>query len=458
MIPQSLNTLAEWTDGRLLAGDAHAVVGSVCTDTRNITPGCLFVALSGERFDAHDFAAQAIEAGAAAVLVSRVVAVPAGAGVVLVEDTLIALQAMAAAYRRVWDGFVIGLTGSNGKTSTKDMIRAVLARRFKVCATLGNLNNHIGLPLTVLSAEAEETHGVFEMGMNHPGEIAPLAAIAGPDVAVITNIGTAHIEYMGSREAIALEKGMLAEAVHPDGMVILNANDPFTPSLIARSQAQVLTAGTETGEVKVTDVHSSGAGCSFFLHLPDHSSAQVQLAVPGLHMAGNAALAAAVGYHFGLRLEEIVEGLEGAVLTHGRLELRAADGLLFLDDSYNANPDSMRAALETLLSFVCTGKRIAVLGRMGELGDTADREHRALGAAIHLAGVDQLCVVGSGDAGLISAGYLEASGNPSKHHSFADHATCAAHLRATAGPTDIILVKGSRSAAMERVIEPPAAV
>ena len=457
MIPQSLTTLTEWTGGRLLAGDPHGVVGSVCTDTRNITPGCLFVALLGERFDAHDFAAQAIEAGAAAVLVSRPVTMPEGAAVLLVDDTLVALQAMAAAYRRVWDGLVIGLTGSNGKTSTKDMIRAVLARRFKVCATSGNLNNHIGLPLTVLSAEAEETHAVCEMGMNHPGEIAPLAAIAGPDVAVVTNIGTAHIEHLGSREAIALEKGMLVEAVHPDGMVILNANDSFTPDLVARSQAQVLTAGTETGDVRVTDVHSSGAGCSFFLHLPDHSSAQVQLGVPGLHMAGNAALAAAVGYHLGFRMEEIVEGLESAVLTHGRLQLRAADGLLFLDDSYNANPDSMRAALETLLSFVCTGKRIAVLGRMGELGDIAEREHRSLGAAVHLAGVDQLCVVGAGDATLISAGYLGAGGNPARHHSFPDHAACAAHLRATAGPTDLILVKGSRSAAMELVIEPPAA-
>lgn len=457
MIPQSLTTLTEWTGGRLLAGDPHAVVGSVCTDTRRITPGCLFVALSGERFDAHDFAAQAIAAGAAAVLVSREVTVPEGAGVILTADPLTGLQSIAAAYRRVWGGVVIGLTGSNGKTSTKDMIRAVLARRFKVRATQGNLNNHIGLPLSVLGAEALDTHGVFEMGMNHPGEIAPLAAIAGPDVAVITNIGTAHIEYMGSREAIALEKGMLAEAVHPDGMVILNANDPFTPGIAARSQAQVLTAGVETGDVEVTDVRSAGAGCSFFLHLPDHSSAQVQLAVPGRHMAANAALAAAVGYYLGLRLEEIVEGLESAVLTRGRLELRAADGLLFLDDSYNANPDSMRAALETLLSFVCTGQRIAVLGRMGELGDTAEREHRALGAAVHQAGVDQLCVVGTGDAALISAGYLEAGGDPAKHHAFIGHEACAVHLRATAGPTDLILIKGSRSAAMECVIEPPVA-
>jgi len=454
MTPQTLATFAEWSGSRLWSGDPHAIAAGVCTDTRRIVPGCLFVALKGDNFDAHDFAAEALSAGAAAVLVSREVMVPEGSGVLLAEDTLTALQSLAATWRREWGGLVIGLTGSNGKTSTKDMIRAVLSRRFKVCSTQGNLNNHIGLPLTVLSADASDTHGVFEMGMNHPGEIAPLAAIAGPDVAVITNIGTAHIEYMITREAIALEKGMLAEAVHPDGIVILNANDPYTPEIAARSQARVITAGKDVGEVKVSDIRTSGSGCTFYLHLPDHSSCQVQLPVPGRHMAGNAALAAAVGFHFGLRAEEIVEGLESVALTHGRIQIRAVDGLLFIDDSYNANPDSMRAALDTLHSFTCTGRRIAVLGRMGELGSTAEEEHRALGAAVHLCGVDGLCVVGAGDPELISTGFLEAGGDPARHHAFATHASCAAWLRATAGATDIILVKGSRSAAMERVIEP----
>ncbi len=457
MTPQTLETMARWSGARRVSGDPETLVSSVETDSRNLTPGCLFIALRGDRFDAHDFAGAAVQAGAAALLVSREVAVPEGCGVLLAEDTLTALQSLAAAWRMEWAGLVVGLTGSNGKTSTKDMIRSVLGRRFKVCATAGNLNNHIGLPLTVLSAGREETHGVFEMGMNHPGEIAPLAAIARPDVAVITNVGTAHIEFMGTREAIALEKGMLAEAVSADGLVVLNANDAFTPSIAARCRASVLTAGIDEGDIKVTDVHSSGAGCSFFLHLPDHSVQQVQLGVPGRHMAGNAALAAAVGWHFGLRAEEITEGLENATLTHGRLQIRTADGLLFLDDSYNANPDSMRVALETLMTFDGTGKRIAVLGRMGELGNTAELAHRQLGTAAFETGVDALCVVGTGEASFISAGFLEAGGEPSRHHAFATHAACAAHLRATAGPNDIILVKGSRASAMENVIHPPAA-
>ncbi len=452
MIPQTLATLAEWSGARLIAGDPLAVASSVGSDTRRIEPGSLLVALRGEHYDAHDFVGQA--GAAAAVLVSRAVAAPPGVGVLLVEDTLLGLQRLAARYRRHWGGIVVGLTGSNGKTSTKDMIQAVLGERFRVCATRGNLNNHIGLPLSVLSAGAEHSHGVFEMGMNHPGEIAPLAAVAAPEVAVITNIGTAHIEYMGSREAIALEKGSLAEAVAPDGMVVLNANDSFTPAIAARCRAGVLTAGIEAGEVRVTEVRSAGAGCAFTLQLPDHTCGLVRLGVPGRHMAGNAALAAAVGYHLGLRVEEIVAGLERAVLSGGRLQLRLVDGLRFLDDSYNANPDSMRAALETLRTFAAEGRRVAVLGRMGELGATARAAHLALGAAVQELGIDQLCVVGSGDADLIGEGYVAAGGAPAKLRSFSDAAAAAAFLRASAGPGDLILVKGSRSAAMERVIQP----
>lgn len=454
MICQTVSQISAWCGGNLLSGNPETAVAGVCTDTRKIQPGSLFVALRGEQFDAHHFVRDALAAGAAAVLVSQSMDLPESAAVIHVENTLTALQTLAARYRRDWGGQVIGLTGSNGKTSTKDMLQSVLSRRFRVCATPGNLNNHIGLPLSVLGLRKDDTHGVFEMGMNHPGEIAPLAAVAGPDVAVITNIGTAHIEYMGSRAAIALEKGTLAEAVHPDGVVVLNANDPFTPEIAARCQARVLTAGVGAGDIRISDIRTAGAGCTFFLHLPGQPQQQVQLQVPGRHMAVNAGLAAAVGFHYGLTIQEIVEGLETTLLTHGRLQIRESGGLLFLDDSYNANPDSMRAALETLMSFSGTGRRVAVLGRMGELGTTAAAEHRSLGTAVWQAGVDELCVVGQGEALLISAGFLEAGGHPAKHHAFPDHVACARHLRSTAGPTDLILVKGSRSAAMERVIEP----
>ncbi|RYD38001.1 MAG: UDP-N-acetylmuramoyl-tripeptide--D-alanyl-D-alanine ligase [Verrucomicrobiaceae bacterium] len=422
MIPQTLTTLTEWAGGVLVQGPPHTAITHVGTDTRGLVPGSLFVALVGERFDAHDFAGQAAQAGAAAVLVSKPVIVPETCAVIRVPDTLAALQMMAATYRREWGGLVLGLTGSNGKTSTKDLTSAVLSRTFKVCATRGNLNNHIGLPLTVLSANAGDMLGVFEMGMNHPGEIGPLADIAGPDAAIITNVGTAHLEYMGTQEAIALEKGMLAEAVHPDGCVILNANDRFSPDIARRCQATVLTAGVGRGDIRVEDVESSAAG-----------------------------------WHFGLRLEDITDGLQSAVLTKGRLQMRKAAGLTFIDDTYNANPDSMRAALDTLLSLACEGRRIAVLGRMGEIGPTAPAEHLALGAAANREGIDFLCVVGGGDAELISRGFLESGGGPARHASFVSQTECAAWLRASATPADLILVKGSRSAAMEKVIESAAA-
>ncbi len=453
MKPISLATAADWSGGVLVQGAADAVIAAVSTDTRDMPQGALFVALKGDRFDAHDFLPQAVAAGAQALMVSTRDGWPDKVGVIRTDDTLASLQRLARNHRRDWGGIVVGLTGSNGKTSTKDLTRAVLSRRWRVNATKGNLNNHIGLPLTILATQPEDQIAVCEMGMNHPGEIAPLAAIAAPDVGIITNVGTAHIEFMGTRAAIAVEKGMLAEAVNEDGCVVLNANDDYTPSITRRCAARVLTAGLEAGDVQVTGLQADAAGSRFVLHLPDGSFSPVQLPVPGRHMAGNAALAAAAGFHLGMRIEEIVSGLESASLTKGRLQVRRAAGLTFLDDSYNANLDSMRAALETLAGFDCAGRRIAVLGRMAELGSHAGQDHRAVGAAVQQSGMDELCVVGTADAPLIGEGFLAAGGNAASLHLFSDPAAAASHLRATATPADLILVKGSRSAAMERVIE-----
>jgi UDP-N-acetylmuramoyl-tripeptide--D-alanyl-D-alanine ligase len=453
MKPITLATAADWSGGVLAQGAPDTVIDSVSTDTRDTPRGALFVALQGDRFDAHSFLPQAVAAGAGALMVSIRDGWPENVGIIRTENTLASLQRLARNHRRDWGGIVVGLTGSNGKTSTKDLTRAVLSQRWKVNATKGNLNNHIGLPLTLLATQPEDRIAVCEMGMNHPGEIAPLAAIAAPDVGIITNVGTAHIEFMGSRAAIAVEKGMLAEAVKEDGCVILNANDDFTPSIARRSAAKVLTAGNGAGDVRVTDLETGADGSHFTLHLPDGSSAPVHLPVPGRHMAGNAALAAAAGFHLGMRIEEIVAGLESASLTKGRLQMRRAAGLTFLDDSYNANLDSMCAALETLAGFACTGRRVAVLGRMAELGSHAEQDHRAVGEAVQRAGMDELCVVGTTDAPLIAEGFLAAGGRASALHSFPDQAAAAAHLRATAHPADLILIKGSRSAAMEQVIE-----
>ncbi len=448
----SPETLAEWSGGGLLQPGRTLPSGIVGTDTRNIVPGSLFVALRGERFAGHDFLDHAAAAGAAALMVSNDGPWPENVSIIKVRDTLAGLQQLATAWRKAWSGLVIGLTGSNGKTSTKDLTSAILAQRWSVNATRGNLNNHIGCPLTMLATGPEHAVAVVEMGMNHPGEIAPLAAIAAPDAAIITNIGTAHIEHMGSREAIALEKGMLAEAVGGGGCVVLNAGDDYTPRIAQRCSAQVLTAGIDAGDIRLTGLTTGPQGSRFVLHLPDGSATPVALPVPGIHMAANAALAAAAAFHLGLRGEEIADGLASARLNKGRLQMRHAAGLTIIDDSYNANPDSMRAALDTLLTFPCEGKRIAVLGRMGELGEHSADAHRELGRQTHERGCT-LAIVRDGDAPLIAEGYVAAGGSHQNVHDFPDHHSCAAWLRGFATPSDLILLKGSRSAAMEKVAD-----
>jgi UDP-N-acetylmuramoyl-tripeptide--D-alanyl-D-alanine ligase len=445
MKPLTLREVAEWTGGTLRTGDPGLTVTRVSTDSRGDLAGALFVPLVGERHDAHDFLPQAFANAATAALSSRPDAGAAAGPVIAVDDTLAALQRLAARYRESLRPFVaVGVTGSNGKTSTKDFLTAVLSQKFRVHATRGNLNNHIGLPLTVLGTGPEHTAGVFEMGMNHFGEIAPLAAIAKPDAAVVTNIGTAHIEFLGSREGIAREKGSLVEAVPAAGFVVLNADDDMTPALAARAAAPVITAGLTAGTVRAENIQ----GSAFDLVLPGEPVVRLTLPVPGRHMIGNAVLAAAVGWRLGLSGPAIKAGLESASLHGGRLQRREVAGLHFLDDSYNANPDSMVAALRTLREETVAGRRIAVLGRMGELGPHAAAGHRGVGEAAAAAGVDFLLTVGDDDARLIHAAF----GDARRSRSCATHADAAAWLHAEAGPADLILLKGSRSAGMEKVL------
>ncbi|MGY8691051.1 MAG: UDP-N-acetylmuramoyl-tripeptide--D-alanyl-D-alanine ligase, partial [Verrucomicrobiales bacterium] len=371
----TVQQITELSGGRLLKGDTSENVTSVCTDTRNIPQGALFVALIGKRFDAHDFLQKAIDAGAGALLVSRVPEGIKGCSVILVDDTLTGLQQLAKGYRKLLPTKAVVITGSNGKTSTKDMIRGVLESKFQVTATLGNLNNHIGLPLTVLSTNPEDDFGIWEIGMNHPGEIAPLAEIAAADIAVITNIGTAHIGNMGSREAIAHEKGMLAESLTQDGLLVMNANDPFTSSISARTSARVMPAGIDAGEVQASDLEMLDNGTAFDLSI-DGETARVALPIPGKHMVSNALLAAAVGQEAGLTVQEIAKALSAVHLTPGRLQMLEHEGVRVINDAYNANPDSMRASLTTVGAMKTEGKRFAILGEMGELGDSREEAHR----------------------------------------------------------------------------------
>jgi len=445
----TMRQIAAWAGGTIVAGDGGATVTVVCSDSRAIKAGDCYVAIRGERFDGHDFLGEVARLGAAGAIVEKTVAnLPPGFVVIQVRDTVRALQALATAYRPALSLKAVCITGSNGKTSTKDLTASVLSQRFSVTKTIGNLNNHLGVPLTLLRANSAHQAGVFEIGMNHAGEIAPLAAMVRPDIAIITNIGIAHIEFLGSREAIAAEKGTLAEAVGENGTVILNADDDFTPAIARRTRARVLTAGLAGGDVRATDIENLSNGTKFRLHATGQC-VEAELPVPGEHMVRNALLACAAGIVLGLTLEECARGMRDLQLTAGRLTQKFVAGIHLIDDSYNANPDSMSAALMTLARMPVEGRHIAVLGRMGELGIESERGHRLVGEVAAREKIPCLITVGD-EARWIADSAEERGVRTVLRTSDAEEATRA--LREIAKSGDAVLVKGSRSARLERIV------
>ncbi len=438
----------------LLSGPEDcALTGEVNTDSRVEKPGSLFFALSGERFDGNDFAAQAARNGAAAVVVSRPVeGVPPHCAVLLTDDTLAALQALARWRRSLLPTLkVVGITGSNGKTSTKDFTRSVLSRKYRTVATRGNLNNHIGVPLSILAAPADTEAAVWEMGMNHPGELAPLCGMVQPEIGIITCIGTAHIEFMKSRQAIAEEKATVARCLPAHGFLLYPAQDDFASYLAESTRANLLPVGGPGSPVRAENILPTEKGSAFTLIVEGLGSIAASIDIPGRHMVGNALLAAAAGKCLGLSLEEIAQGLSESSLTKGRLRRFTHSGHTILDDTYNANPDSMRAALDTLAAtpLPAGARRIAVLGKMGELGEFTETGHRQTGAHAAQKNID--IVVAAGDP----AQYIkEAAEGSSKTHAlfFPDKEQAEQWLRENLLPGDVLLFKGSRSAAMETLM------
>jgi UDP-N-acetylmuramoyl-tripeptide--D-alanyl-D-alanine ligase len=451
MNPLPISQIAKFVGASVSSGDGTVVIDKIRTDSRTLKGGELFVALRGENFDGHDFVEAAAKANAAGAIVESdwKGKLPETFALIRAEDTLQAYQELAANYRRSLPLKVVAITGSNGKTSTKDFAAAVLARRFRVTKTEGNFNNHVGLPRTILEATSRNEVAVWEIGMNHPGEIAALARLAMPDVVIITNIGVAHIEFMGSREAIAVEKGALAEAVDAQGTVILNADDPFTKSMAKRARGKVLFAGTTAGAIRASEISQSESGTDFTI-LEGAHRCRAQLPVPGLHMVQNALLAVAAGRVFGLSLEECAAGLVAAPLTKARLQIKEIQGVHFLDDSYNANPDSMKAALRTLVELDADGKRIAVLGEMRELGSESEHGHREVGETAAALKVDHLITIGNAAATI-----AQAAQRAGLEKSVAVNSTTEAAelLGEIVEPGDLVLIKGSRAARTEEVIE-----
>ena len=462
MIPLTLAEVADAVGGRLAdAPDPAArVTGDVELDSRRIRPGGLFVALAGERVDGHEHAAGAVAAGAVGVLAARPVGVPA----VVVADVPAALAALATAVlARLPAVTVVGVTGSSGKTSTKDLLAQLLATLGPTVAPPGSFNNELGHPYTVLRATERTRYLVLEKSSRGLGHIAWLTRVARPRIGVVLNVGSAHLGEFGSRDVVAQAKGELVEALPADGVAVLNADDPLVAAMAARTVARVVTVGEASeADVRATDVRLDERGRAEYELVTGGGSVPVRLAVHGAHQVGNSLAAAAVALELGLPLPAVAEALALArPLSRWRMEVtERADGVLLVNDAYNANPESMAAALRALRTMARGRRSWAVLGAMGELGAAAAEEHRRVGARAARLGVDRLVVVGPGAVDVHDAAGRERGWDGETVH-VPDVAAAVALLRAELRPEDVVLVKASRAAGLERValaLADPAAV
>jgi len=451
VIALSVAEVAAVVDGRLDAvADEDAMVTGVTIDSRDLEAGALFVALEGERVDGHDYAVAAVRAGAAAVLAARPVGVPA----VVVDDVVVALGRLARAVLDRLPGLtVVAVTGSSGKTSTKDLLAAVLAPMGPTVAPLGSFNNDIGHPLTVLRVTEATRYLVLECSARGVGHIARLCRIAPPRIGLELNVGVAHIGEFGSQEVIARSKAELVAALPADGVAVLNADDPLVLAMADATPARVLTFGRAgTADVRAVDVELDERGRPGFTLRAPAGQRRVQLAFYGEHHVSNALAAAAVALELGAGLGPVAQALAAATpASRWRMEVSTrSDGVTVINDAYNANPDSMGAALRALAAIAAGRRSWAVLGAMGELGATADDEHEAIGRLAVGLGVERLVVVGAG-ATRLHAG-ARAAGLP------ADQAVLVLDVDAAVGllreglsPGDVVLVKASRAAGLERV-------
>jgi UDP-N-acetylmuramoyl-tripeptide--D-alanyl-D-alanine ligase len=441
MLSLRLSDVAHWTGGRLHGADA--VVAGVSTDTRSIAPGMLFVALEGERYDAHDFAAAARERGAAALLVAR--ELPVDLPQVVVADTLAALGELARAVRRRRRVRVVGITGSNGKTTVKTLLASILSRHGRTHVNAGNFNNEIGLPLTLLAMPEDSEYAVLEMGAGKPGDIAYLARIAQPDVALVNNVAAAHLERMGSLQGVAQTKGAIYRALPADGIAVINADDAFADYFsVLAAPRRVLTFGLlHRADVGASFDDGAPADGRFRLLLPT-GGIDVALPLRGRHNVMNALAASALAGALGVPPATIRAGLEAAPGVAGRLARRThASGAAVVDDSYNANPGSFAAAIAILAEE--QGERVLVMGDMGELGPEAERLHAEVGALARRSGIQRLYAVGR-----LSRAAADAFGAGATH--YADQAQLVEALQKELRAGVTLLVKGSRSSAMDRVV------
>jgi UDP-N-acetylmuramoyl-tripeptide--D-alanyl-D-alanine ligase len=448
----SVQEIVRATHGALVVGDLGVGVTGVGIDSRTLGAGEAFFAIQGHRLDGHAFVAEAASRGAACLVVHSLPdAIPAGVPLVLVDDTTRALGRLAAAHRARFDVPVVAVTGSNGKTTTKEMIAAVLGTRWRVLKPESSFNNQWGLPLTLLRLAPEHEALVVEIGTNQRGEIAALAALAAPTVGVVTSVAAVHTEFLGSLDGVAEEKGALVRALPAGGCAVLNADDPRVAAMARLTAARAITYGRAAGAAvrALDDVREDDAGLGFTLAVGD-GQAPVRLAFAGRHNAINALAAAAAGVALGFGPREIAEGLAQARPVKGRCVWRTAGDVRILDDTYNANPGSVRAALDTAVAHRGGRRLVVVLGDMLELGQTTEEDHREAGRRVAGAGAAEFVAMGRHAALAVEA--ARAAGLAETQHTTTFEETVA-HLLKRLAPGDLVLVKGSRGTRMERVAD-----
>ncbi|HSH95431.1 MAG TPA: UDP-N-acetylmuramoyl-tripeptide--D-alanyl-D-alanine ligase [Roseimicrobium sp.] len=448
--------LAAACGGELVAGQESAEVSRVCTDSRIAGPGDLFVALAGERFDAHDFVEEVIGKGVTAVLVSkdRLPKSPLAAGVIAVTDTRIALGKLGARYREDWKLPVVAVAGSNGKTTTKELIASVLRQRFETLWSEASFNNDIGVPLTLLNLNATHRAAVLEVGTNHPGELAPLIRCIAPRYGVITSIGREHLEFFHNIEGVAKEEGSLAELLPTDGVLFINGDTAEVGTIRSCARCRVVQVGANAGgqnDWQATDVRVVAEATHFRVKAPNNNfDGEYSVGLLGRHQVTNALLAMAVGAELGLTREELLRGLVACTPPKMRLQISTVGGRLVINDAYNANADSMLVALQTLKDLPVGGRRVAVLGDMGELGDESVAAHTEVGARVAELKLDLLVTVGERAKDIAMAAK---AGGMGAVEVFETVESALGPVRELVRAGDTVLVKASRATRLERVIE-----
>jgi UDP-N-acetylmuramoyl-tripeptide--D-alanyl-D-alanine ligase len=451
---RSLKFVAAACAGKILRGVAETLLKNVCTDSRSAKAGDLFFAIRGEKFDGHDFLNEVAAKNVATVVIeqNKIPAQLPNCAVLVVEDARIALGKLAAAYRRDFDLPVICVGGSNGKTTTKELIASVLRQKFSTLASEASFNNDIGVPTTLLRLAKNHQAAVFEAGTNHPGELAPLVKMIAPKFGVLTNIGREHLEFFGDVAGVAKEEGALAELLPADGTLFLNGDNEWTEKIAARTKAKIIRVGIgEKNDWRADKIRLDKNGSTFrVVSGKENFGGECRINLLGRHQVTNALFAIAVGAELGLDYAEIQNGLASCKPPKMRLQFWEANGVRVLDDAYNANADSTIAALETLCDLPLQGRRVAILGDMGELGAHSEAAHAETGLRAAELKIGQLFTVGKMSA--FTAKAARAAGL-TRVIEFADVESAVRAVKNFLKPGDVVLLKASRASRLERIAE-----